>query len=92
MYINLDLNNLILTLVVGLIAGFCANALAGRGRASWVYNLLLGIAGAFLGGILLPALGLRPWGLIGNLISAIVGSVIILMLVRIFSQTSYPRR
>jgi uncharacterized membrane protein YeaQ/YmgE (transglycosylase-associated protein family) len=91
MYINLDLNNLILTLIVGLIAGFCANAIAGRRNASWFTNLLLGIAGAFLGGILLPALGLRTSNLIGGLISAIVGSIIILVLVRLLSQRSYPR-
>jgi uncharacterized membrane protein YeaQ/YmgE (transglycosylase-associated protein family) len=68
---------LVTFLVVGLIAGYAANALAGRpGRLG--QSLVTGVAGAFVGGALFWVLGLRATGFIGALVIATVGAVVLL--------------
>lgn len=43
-------------------------------------NLMTGVAGAFLGGILFWVIGLRATGFVGALVVATVGSVVLLYL------------
>ena len=75
-------------LVLGLAAGWVANLLVGRGQeASGALLLGVGIAGSFVGGLLSSlifgdALALRPSGLIGS----IVGAILVLLVVRAFSK------
>lgn len=69
---------LISFLLVGLIAGYAANALAGR-RERLVANLLTGVVGAFVGGLLFWVLGLRNTGFIGAIVIATVGAVVLLL-------------
>ena len=75
-------------LVLGLAAGWVANLVVGRGQqASWALLLGVGIAGSFVGGLLSSlifgdALALRPSGLIGS----IVGAILVLLVVRAFSK------
>lgn len=86
MLINVDLNNLLITLIIGLVAGFVANYLFGKRDSSLLTNLLLGLGGAFIGGILLPAFGIRAWGIVGNFITATVGALVLLFIVRLLSR------
>jgi len=75
-------------LVLGLAAGWVANLLVGRGQqASWALLVGVGIAGSFVGGLLSSpifgdGLALRPSGLIGS----IVGAILVLLVVRAFSK------
>jgi uncharacterized membrane protein YeaQ/YmgE (transglycosylase-associated protein family) len=66
-------------LIVGLIAGYVAARLTGE-RHTLLQNLLTGVAGAFLGGVLFWVFGLRATGFIGALVVATVGSVVFLYL------------
>jgi uncharacterized membrane protein YeaQ/YmgE (transglycosylase-associated protein family) len=66
-------------LIVGLIAGFIASRLTGA-RRSLVQNLVVGVIGAVVGGVLFWAVGLQATGLIGALVIATVGSVVLLFL------------
>ena len=81
-------------LVLGLAAGWVANLLVGRGqKASWAQLLGVGIAGSFVGGLLSSlifgdGLALRPSGLIGS----IVGAILVLLVVRAFSKRPGVRR
>jgi uncharacterized membrane protein YeaQ/YmgE (transglycosylase-associated protein family) len=70
---------LISFLIVGLIAGFVAARLTGE-RHTLLQNLLTGVAGAFLGGVLFWVIGLRATGFVGALVVATVGSVVLLFL------------
>lgn len=70
---------LISFLIVGLIAGFIASRITGE-RRSLMQNLMTGVAGAFLGGILFWVVGLRATGFVGALVVATVGSVVLLYL------------
>ncbi len=74
---------LIWFLLIGIAAGWLANALMNRGTDGLLNNLLLGIAGAFIGGPLLGLLGLSAGGLIGSLISATIGAVALIWIVRL---------
>jgi uncharacterized membrane protein YeaQ/YmgE (transglycosylase-associated protein family) len=66
-------------LIVGLIAGYLASRVAGQ-KQSLVQNLVVGVVGAVLGGVIFWAVGLQATGLIGALVIATVGSVVLLVL------------
>lgn len=79
-------------LIVGLIAGILAKAIM-PGRASepggWLMTIVLGIAGAFLGGFLGRALGLGgnasgSFSFMG-ILWATIGSILIIALARLFT-------
>jgi uncharacterized membrane protein YeaQ/YmgE (transglycosylase-associated protein family) len=80
MRINMPIEPLIGFLVIGLVAGFLAEQII-RGRgAGLIINLIVGIVGSFIGGLLFGFLRLSFHGLIGPLISATLGAVVLLFL------------
>lgn len=64
-------------LVIGLIAGWIAEK-ATASDHGLLTNLLVGIAGSFVGGSLAGALGVQFYGFLGSLIVASVGAVLVL--------------
>jgi uncharacterized membrane protein YeaQ/YmgE (transglycosylase-associated protein family) len=69
-------------IVVGLIAGWLAGkVMKGRGYGVFV-DIVLGILGAIVGGWVFGLLGLHAGGLIGQIIMALVGAVILIWIVR----------
>jgi len=79
--------SLLAWIVLGLIAGLAARALVpGRGPGGCIVTVLVGIAGALLGGWLSTLLGFG--GLAGgldlrNLIIAVLGAMVLLVLWRL---------
>ncbi|MGH8681298.1 MAG: GlsB/YeaQ/YmgE family stress response membrane protein [Burkholderiales bacterium] len=69
-------------LIIGLIAGWLAGQFVKGGGYGLVGDLIVGVAGAFIGGFLFRALGLSAYGLIGNLVVATVGAVVLLVVLR----------
>lgn len=65
--------------LVGLAAGWIAQRAVGR-RLPLFASLVLGVAGAMLGGALAEALGIRLAGATGGLVAATAGAVLILAL------------
>ena len=58
----------------------------GRGFG-WLINLLLGLAGALIGGWLLGVLGVSFGdGIIGSLIAATIGAVVLIFVVSLFKK------
>lgn len=71
-------------LLIGLIAGAIAKLIMpGRDPGGWIITMLLGVAGAFVGGFLFRMLGIGGEGPAG-LIGAIIGALILLGLYRLF--------
>jgi len=69
-------------LLIGGIAGWLAGTFM-RGRGFGVLkNILVGIVGAFVGGILFRLAGFRSAGVLASLIIATVGAVVFLSVVR----------
>ncbi len=67
------------TVIIGLLAGFIAGGLMKSGEGSMLTDMLIGIAGSFLGGYIFSAIGVFPGaGLIGSLITAVVGAMVLL--------------
>ena len=75
-------------IIFGLIAGFVAKSIhPGNDPGGWIVTILIGIAGALLGGWLGSML--LGWDVTGfnfqSLILAIIGSVLLLWLYRMFT-------
>lgn len=64
-------------LLIGLLAGWVAERAMNRNHGL-LTNMLVGIAGSFLGGSLAGLLNIQYFGFLSNLIVAIAGAVIIL--------------
>ncbi len=67
-------------LIIGLLAGFIANAVMKRRSNALLLDMGLGVAGAFVGGWILGILGFGVWGFPASLITATIGAIIILKL------------
>ncbi len=79
--------NFLLYLIVGGIAGWLASIMMKRdGSQGIILNVVVGIIGGFLGGILLPMVGLGFGGTIGFLITAFIGAVVLLLVVNLFTR------
>jgi uncharacterized membrane protein YeaQ/YmgE (transglycosylase-associated protein family) len=78
--------SIIYFLLIGLAAGWLAGQITkgqGFGLGS---DLMLGVCGALVGGILFRLVGLGATNIIGSLITATVGAIVFLYLIRAFGQ------
>ncbi|HVA35201.1 MAG TPA: GlsB/YeaQ/YmgE family stress response membrane protein [Stellaceae bacterium] len=75
---------ILILLLVGLVAGWLAGQIV-RGRGfGLVGDLVVGVVGAFIGSWLFGALGIFiGMGLIGEIISATIGAVILVAIIRL---------
>lgn len=73
-------------LLIGLAAGWLAGQIM-KGRGFGLAgNLVVGVIGAFLGGILFSVVGLSSHGLIGRLVTATVGAIVLLWIVAVLKK------
>jgi len=73
-------------LLIGIVAGWLAGQLMRSGGYGLVGDLIIGVIGAFIGGWLLGALGIYAGGLIGSLLTATIGAVVLIFLVRLLKR------
>ena len=80
----MPLVNLIIWLVIGGVAGYFAGSVMGARRPFGVPgDVVLGILGSIAGGWLIGLLGFSSAGLIASLITAFIGALILIWLVRL---------
>ena len=77
---------IILSIVIGCLAGFIAGKLMRGGGFGIIINLLLGIIGGAVGGWLFQLLGVSWGGLLGQLGTAVVGAVVVLLVASLFKK------
>ncbi|GIK82256.1 MAG: GlsB/YeaQ/YmgE family stress response membrane protein [Pseudorhodoplanes sp.] len=77
---------LISMLIIGAIAGWVAEKVTESDHGIFT-NILVGIAGAFVGGKLAEVLQIAVFGFFRTLIAAMIGAIIILFLWRRFRQS-----
>ncbi|MGY6588368.1 MAG: GlsB/YeaQ/YmgE family stress response membrane protein [Wenzhouxiangella sp.] len=84
----MTLEQLLIILLIGGIAGWVAGVLVrGRGHGI-IVNIVVGIIGAFIGGWVFAQLGIATAGLLGSLVVATVGAIILLALLRLLKRAA----
>jgi uncharacterized membrane protein YeaQ/YmgE (transglycosylase-associated protein family) len=74
-------------LIVGLIAGWLAGLVMKGGGYGILVDIILGILGGFLGGWIFGRLGIWPaGGMIGSIVVAFVGAVILVWISRLLKR------
>ena len=68
--------------LIGLAAGWLAGQLTKGQGFGLVGDLIVGVIGALLGGFLFGLAGLMPTSLLGSLITATVGAVLLVVILR----------
>lgn len=85
----MSIETLLLWIAVGLIAGWLASAVVGGGYGV-IGDIVVGVVGAFLGGIIFRALhiGAPFGGLPGTIFVAFVGAVLLLLVLRLIRRAA----
>jgi uncharacterized membrane protein YeaQ/YmgE (transglycosylase-associated protein family) len=80
----MTLQGILIWAVVGLIAGWLASLIVGGGYGL-VGDIVIGIVGAFIGGLIFRALhvGAPFGGLAGTIFVALIGAIVLLLVLRV---------
>ena len=84
--LNSKVMGIIISLLLGCLAGFCAGKLMKGGGFGIIMNCVLGLLGGALGGWLFDLLGISWGGLLGQLATAIIGAALILWIASFFKK------
>lgn len=88
LFLAVDATGLILFLVIGAVAGWIAGNLMKGGGFGLIGNLIVGVIGAFLGGMIFNwlgiNLGINPT--LASLITAVVGAIVLLFIVSLVKR------
>ncbi len=82
----MDIKNILVWCVIGLVAGWLASVFVGGGGL--VRYLLTGLIGAFVGGFLVNITGINinlgnPW--VNQIVVAAIGAVVVVVIARILA-------
>jgi len=78
----IGVDSIIAMIIVGAIAGWLAGKLVQGFGFGLIWNIVIGIIGAFIGVALLARLGIVPFaGFFGSIINATIGALILLLIV-----------
>jgi uncharacterized membrane protein YeaQ/YmgE (transglycosylase-associated protein family) len=89
----MTLETFLIWLVIGLIAGWLASAVAGGGYGL-LGDIVVGVVGAFIGGFIFRGLHIRvPWsGIPGTILVAFVGALVLLVVLRLIRSATTRTR
>ena len=80
----MNLEQLIVFLLIGAIAGWLAGVISKGGGFSLIGNIIVGVLGALLGGWLFGILGISIGGQwLGPLVTATVGALVLIFILRL---------
>lgn len=81
------MDSLLWFVIVGLVAGFLAGRVMKGKGSGFLINLIVGVAGAILGGWLVGNLGVPVGsGIVGSIITAFLGAVILLFIISLIRK------
>lgn len=83
--------NILVFIIVGAIAGFLAGKVVTGHGLGLIWDIVVGIVGAFLGGWLAGLVGIGVTSLLALAIVAFVGAVILLVLFRLVTSRGMVR-
>ncbi|MBN3793859.1 GlsB/YeaQ/YmgE family stress response membrane protein [Burkholderia sp. Ac-20392] len=82
------MHGLIVWLVIGAIAGWLAGVLVKGSGFGLLIDIVVGIVGAVIGGWLAGLLGIGFSGMLGSIVIALIGAVILLLVIRLFRRAT----
>jgi uncharacterized membrane protein YeaQ/YmgE (transglycosylase-associated protein family) len=83
----MDLQSILIMIGVGAVAGLLADWLIKGIRVGLLGAIIIGVLGGFLGGWLFGLLNISPGaGILGQIISAFVGAVILLLVLKMLRR------
>ncbi|MEA2906202.1 MAG: hypothetical protein QOG83_1739 [Alphaproteobacteria bacterium] len=78
----IGIESIIIMLVVGAIAGWLAGLIVRGFGFGLIWNIIIGIIGAFIGVWLLTRLNIMPFaGFVGSIVNATIGAVVLLVII-----------
>jgi uncharacterized membrane protein YeaQ/YmgE (transglycosylase-associated protein family) len=86
--ISLQPGGIIAWIIVGLIAGWLTGLFFRGAGYGVIMDLILGLIGAFIGGIIVSLVATGPVGFWGSIVVAFIGAVILVAIVRALSPRS----
>jgi len=89
----MTLETILIWLVVGLIAGWLASAVAGGGYGA-LGDIVIGIVGAFIGGFIFRGLHIHVplGGIPGTILVAFVGALVLIVILRVIRSATTGTR
>jgi uncharacterized membrane protein YeaQ/YmgE (transglycosylase-associated protein family) len=78
--------SIVIFLLIGAVAGWLAGQIVKGGGFGLVGDIVVGIVGAFVAGLLLPRLGLGLTGIVGSIVYATIGAIILLVVIRLIKR------
>ncbi|MGC9954892.1 MAG: GlsB/YeaQ/YmgE family stress response membrane protein [Rhizomicrobium sp.] len=83
----MTVETLLIWLLIGAVAGWLAAIVVKGGGFGLLGDIVVGIVGAFVGGWLLPRLGVNLGiGLVSIIASATIGAVVLLLVLRLIRR------
>ena len=82
----MTVESIVIFLLIGAVAGWLAGQVVKGGGFGLVGDIVVGILGAFVAGLLLPRLGLGLTGIAGAIIYAAIGAIILLVVIRLIKR------
>jgi uncharacterized membrane protein YeaQ/YmgE (transglycosylase-associated protein family) len=83
----MPVETLLVWICVGAIVGWLAGRIVKGGGFGFFGDVAVGIAGAFVGGWLLPTFGIQLGvGLVPVIVSAMIGAVVLLLVLRLIRR------
>jgi len=82
----MTLTSILILVAIGLVAGWLAGMIWKGGGFGILWNIIIGVAGSFLGGWLFRLLGISFHGIIGSIVAALAGALILLAIVNLIRR------
>lgn len=73
-------------IIIGLVSGWLAGKIMNGGGFGLVINLIVGVVGGVLGGWLFGIFGLSANGVVGGIVTSVIGAVVFLWILSFFAS------
>lgn len=80
------MESILIFLLIGLIAGFLAGRIMKGSGFGILGNIVIGCIGAVFGGWLLTLLNISYRGLLAEIIAAVIGAIVLILLLRLVKK------
>ena len=77
------MSGIIMGILLGALSGYLAGKIMGA-EGGFLHNVILGIIGGFVGSLLLGLIGLGSRGMLGDVVVAVIGACVFIMVGRKF--------